>query len=864
MSTNYSSDIYSIAQYIEQIKSRYIEEPEDTLSMGIFGYLEEIHANIIQNSLVMASEYSNEAIPTKAKFERNVIAHALSLGINKIMATPAHMKVLLYIPEEALLDNMDNNKFILDKNIKIMIGTYEYHLDYDIIINRNQLPNGEYVYTALYDVDGRNVLSDIDNPYLPPIARVYTDNMNVIAVSCQIRQIMYNTVYKKIIVDNPLENKIINFNFDNQLAYFNIEVKEGNNIHYLTPLYDGLKESNPNKEFCNYMYMDSSNIRLVFNRDSYEPRINCEVTINVYTTKGSECNFPYTLTIPMNLESSRFTYDRMSMIVKPISDSINGADKKTIDELKSIIPKEALFRGCLTTSTDLSNFFNSMTASSNSRLYFLEKVHNHMERLFYSYLLLKSSSGNIIPTNSLDVNLIKANFSNVNTFNYTISPGTMIYSDGSSASIIPSNTSSDKLKEMDKKGFLYINPFLCVINKSPFFASYFLNIVKNAKYLNFDYINKNSQLQFIGSDISCERLYFTDRDTYKISIEVLQNINSSFDLVTKDPDGNIIDSKVKAIAIIKDKAGNPYRYATSELIDYDDKEFIYNFQFKFKTNDIIDKNSNIKIESGLYDIRSTNQVYAYLPSNVGVDIYILVKNTKECGRYDLDAYVPNLNGWTVSNKYQVVNGIDLFYNYTNIVTSYIDMDRSKTDGSLKFFMHKMPLLRKTYINSEERMLDFVYELESKRVYIEYCLAFLEDSFGIDFKFFNTYGSSNLYNIDKTTMLNRTNLSLTFEIKLNSISDRYITDYITKDIKTYMENINDITDLHMPNLVTYITTKYRTQLVYFKFLDFNGYGPVRQSIYKIDDGKSVNNIVPEFLNVNTKQDNSPDINYVVII
>ena len=53
-----------------------------------------------------------------------------------------------------------------------------------------------------------------------------------------------------------------------------------------------------------------------------------------------------------------------------------------------------------------------------------------------------------------------------------------------------------------------------------------------------------------------------------------QNINSSFDLVTKDPDGNIIDSKVKAIAIIKDKAGNPYRYATSELIDYDDKGYL--------------------------------------------------------------------------------------------------------------------------------------------------------------------------------------------------------------------------------------------------------------------------------------------------
>lgn len=861
MSTNYSSDIYDIAQYIEEIKARYIEIPEDTLSMGIFGYLEEIHGNIIQNSLVMASEYSNEAIPTKAKFERNVIAHALSLGINKIMATPSYMKVLLYIPEEALLDNMDNNKFILDKNIKIMIENYEYHLDYDIIINRNQLPNGDYVYSALYEVDGRNVLSDVNNPYLPPIAKVSVNNMNVIVLNCQIRQVMYNTVYKKIIVDNPLENKIINFSFENQLAYFNVEVKEGDKIHYLSPVYDGLYDYTV-EEFCNYMYMDSNNIRLKFNRDSYEPRINCEVTINVYTTKGSECNFTYESTVPMTLESSRFTYDRMSMIVKPISDSMNGSDKKTVDELKVIIPKEALSRGCLTTSDDLTNFFNAMSSSSDSRLVFLEKVHNHLERLYYSYLLLKKDN-NIVPTNSLNIDLVRANFSNVNTFNYTIAPGSIIYYDGVTAKMV-SNPTPKKIKEMDEKGFLYINPFLCIINKSPFFASYFLNIIDNIKYLNFEYINQNSQLQFIGSDVSCKRLYFTDRDTYKISIEVLQNINSSFDLVTKDKDGNITDCRVKAIAVLKDKAGNPYRYAESTLVDYNDKEFIYNFQFEFKTNDIIDTNNNIKIESGLYDINSKNQTYAYLSSNVGMDIYILVKSDKEYGRHDLDNYVPGLKDWTVSNKYKVVNGIDLFFDYTNIVTSYINLVRSKKDGSLTFYLHKMPLVRYTYINSEERMLGFIDELEAKRYYIEYSLKFLEDSFGIDFKLFNTYGPSQLYNIDNETMLNRTNLSLKFEIKLNSIADRYITDYITKDIKTYMEDINNISDLHMPNLVTYITTKYRPQLVYFKFIDMNGYGPVKQSIYKVDDGKLLNNIVPEFLNVNTKDDNNPDITYDVLV
>ena len=145
------------------------------------------------------------------------------------------------------------------------------------------------------------------------------------------------------------------------------------------------------------------------------------------------------------------------------------------------------------------------------------------------------------------------------------------------------------------------------------------------------------------------------------------------------------------------------------------------------------------------------------------------------------------------------------------------------------------------------------------------MVLLEDSFGIDFKFFNTYGPSRLYNIDNRVMLNKTNLSLTFEVKFVLASDTFITTDISKDIKKYLEDINDINDLHMPNLITYITNKYRNQLVYFKFIDLNGYGPIRQSMYREDiDAFVESTTVPEFLNVNTLTNGNPDIQYKIVV
>ena len=88
-STNLTSDVYGINSYVNEIKKYFTPTAnEETLMLGIFGYAGQMFSDLMQNSIVMASEFSNESIATKAKFEKNVIAHARGLGITGIDAVP--------------------------------------------------------------------------------------------------------------------------------------------------------------------------------------------------------------------------------------------------------------------------------------------------------------------------------------------------------------------------------------------------------------------------------------------------------------------------------------------------------------------------------------------------------------------------------------------------------------------------------------------------------------------------------------------------------------------------------------------------------------------------------------------------------
>lgn len=867
-----NANIYDVHQYISNIQKRYIPEDDITLSMGIFGYLNDVNSNALQNAVTMAAEYSNEAIPIKAKFEKNVISHALMLGIDKVFAEPAAMQVMFIFYEDELILNTISDTFRFDREVKVMIGDFEFHLPYDLIVKRIELPNGDYIYTAMYDTTMVNPIitrnsTDVD-PYLKPTIRSKIDGRDVVMMLVELRQYEFTKFYKKIITSNPLESKMLQFEFDNQLAGFDIDVKEyGKPLKKLKPVYNGLN-TDAVTNFCSYTYIDSSTIRVMFDSTSYLPTMNTDVTVNLYTCKGSNGNISYKDSIYFRVSSDNTNYDRLNLLVVPVADAQYGVDKKSIADLKKLIPKEALARGSVTNSTDINNYFNTIDDEDN-KLFFFKKMDNPLSRLYYAFVLMDTDT-NIIPTNTIPLESIRRDFDNISDSNYILTAGNIIQYDGNGSASILYNASNRDIEEARKTKFLYMNPFMCIINKKPLYVSYYMNIMDVDRYLEFSYVNQDSKVQFIANKIHWQRHYLSERNTYALDIAIMQNIQSDIGIVRRDDeyDPNKVtgaDLKVLLVLYSDDKYEVPYRWVEGEFVSYDEETFVFDYRFKLNTDNRIDKNIKLKINNLHEPNNSTKDIPGFMGNNMNAKIFVFCKNifNYDAGinRTDKIFTYEFLKDYSLTNEYTIKYGVDFLYNYSDLIDSFIKV-KKQDNGQVSYIIDRLPVISYDYVSTEERIQNFINNIEKKRIHILDCLEVLEDSFGIDIKFFNTYGPSKLFYVDDKIPLNRVNLSMTFKVKFLSTNDKVLIENIKDDIRRYIEDKSQITDIHIPNIITYITQKYASNITYFEFLDFNGYGPGYQHIYRKDE--SIVGRIPEFLNINSigTIDDALDINIII--
>ena len=987
-----TTDLYEIADYVGEIQADNMDGvSSDTLMLGIFGYMREVFSQTIQNTIIMASEFANEGIATKAKFEKNIIAHALGLGITNINAVPAQIEVYLTFIEDEIINALGGGSgdFIFDRDNQIYFDDLEFHPDYDIIIRRVRLSNGEFTYTAMYDMQGdgiyENPISDITNPYLTPPIVMAVNGTRYLFTSCLLRQVEKTTIYKKVLSDNTISSKTVNFTFDSQLAGFDVDVSNANGSTHLTPVYEGLSSSGTRYAYVWYTYLDADNIRIKFDRNSYYPRINTDIEIHLQTTQGERGNFTWSGTDypSFYFDSERLGYTNIFVQVRPINnESMYGMDKKTVDELKEIIPKEALSRGSITNTTDLQNYFNAIDTDS-SKMYFYKRRDNCLERLYYSYIVMKDATNNIVPTNTVAIEVDPSALeTDIGSGKLILKRGQILKlsADGNTCTLFD----GDPTQEPDyTDGFYYIIPYNFAINLDPMYGMYFLTTMNVNKNLGFTYINEECQFQYIATYINWNRKYLTETDTYVLTMNVAQNITADNTMITVDADGNITSSKVKAYIVFYNDEDEPIRYAEGTIGNFSRESGTFDFTFKFTSNDLIDSENHIRI-AGLDQAGFSvgeGLDYAYLPGNTKAMIHIITYQPE----FSTDTYyddilgnthidirdiIPIVDGWCITNSYEVLSGIDFFYNYSEIVYSNIEMigkedqepvtdpddpyaeiknidvtingenyrfesigdkvtqqmlsrasieefildryeegevatfDRTYADPaqtvnqirdiqldlgdgtsltlqyvprepdpepgesddpeaySYYFRIHNVPLIKYDYFRDESMVEFFCSELVRRKSYIDQAIENLEDSFGMDFKFFNTYGPSKMYTLDGVSnYLNRVNLSLTFRLGLQVNYDENIVQYITDDVKEFVENINEITSVHMSNLVADITAKYEESITFFEFMDFNGYGPGEQHLYAMQMPDDVR--TPELVNVNIiLPEMTPDINIII--
>ena len=1123
-----STDIYDIAQFIDDIRSDHISDLNATSAMvGIFGYLTEIHSQSLQNTLIAISETSNEAIATRAKFSKNILAHAMNLGITDILAKPATMTMMIYLPIEYLEDNFididyltGRAKFILSKECPFNIGEYEFHLDYDIIITRIKNSNGNYIYTAMYDlfntgttnIKQKNPISDIINPYITTVVRTTIDLEEYIGLSVRMHQVSLNTIEKEILTDNAIENKSITFDFQDQLAAFDIDIIESNgNIKHLTPIYNGLLDYTvEDGEWCYYEYLNENTIRILFSRDSYIPKLNSTVRVNIQISDGFSGNFTYTENFRTSLQSETYdNYNGMYALIYPLMNGISngGKDKKSISEIKKIIPREASSRGSIINTTDLNNFFNSIN-DDFSHIYFYKKKDNPFDRLYNAYLILRKND-TVYPTNTLDLTIEQENFLGFSgNNNLAIVPGTKFYyydhgtdTENDYSTIIPPEyvTGLDSEEYPNPmvlnndnelvRVFEYINPWLITIDDD-FIASYLLTVMNENKTFKFQSINTESNIQFIATNMNWYRKYLYTDDNgdsktydhrYYMDMDIMLNSNKvDHNLVAIEKDANGVDQikecRIKVLMVLySDNTNNhPYRYVEAELINYEaSPEEIFSFRFVVETDDMMDLNNRINIKNiynvkpeALQLINDLDSSHGYMNKNTYAEVYILAdfgirvgdkipetgeEATEETARQilygddgvgnrsALELIIPTKNDiienflkgeiyytdpetgtqtsiitimrssqeymqhvydytgsntntkatilrylrnnmdsefvqnvllqneeliniinsyhyvdvedYTLCNVLSIDGGINFYHDYSNLMNSVVNITKiqeTDNDGNLlykeikrtdylgneyseylpiyvmnkdsegnnlntykyHYTISRIPLIKNNFLASETSVQDFISDLEERRKYIQECMLILEDTFGIDFKFVNTYGPSKRFyymlpnaksykvkslvkrlyiyeDITATKAVGHINLgdeitiiktnglwgyvefpytgwvrladtersinyidnvavTLRFALEAESSADKYITTNIVADIKNYIETINEINEIHIPNIITLITNNYREQLKYFEFLGVNNYNAELQHLYL--DEKIDPDVCPEFINV----------------
>lgn len=857
-----SADIYNIVNMVDNLKKRYVEdEDETTLALGIFGFIGDVESKKIQSAIIQTGELGNEMFPTRAKLEKNILSHAIYQNVDDINASPAFVVANIGIKISDLNNLMKNNRFVFDRNCPIYIDDYEFHFDYDVILQRNQTAQmSSPIYSARYDLTTKNTISKITSPYLkqPVVVNLY--NTKYVVFQATLRQVTIEWTSDKLITASIIDNKTFIFNFTNQLADFVVNVTENGKTTRLTPVFYGSPVDPDIEYYCWYLFLNDESVRITFDAASFIPGLNADITIEAQTTLGAKGIFDYDTNEALFTTFSSIDkgYSNINCYLLPVTSSYDGKDRKSAEELKKIIPKFALSRGYVTTETDLNNYFNLIN-NENNRLKLQKKVDNQLERIWYSYFLIKDEYGNIVPTNTCDI-IIDVEDGSC----FECEDGRMIVPAGSYFAFDPVTRIAHIIDESEipelysdeyfsDNVYYYISVFNIAITKDPLYAAFYMTNVNRNSYFVFDWCNDNCDLQFITTRNNITRKLLTDRNVYSFTFSLMQSVDDDFQMYYTITDGDVVTvvNKMKCIVVLY-RGSEPYRWAECELMEYHPNDLTSNWKLDLETDNSLDNENFIKLLNLGVIGTSNERNYGYFESSSKAFLYILGQFDRDMGRYDLDSLVPGLDGWSVTNKYEIENGLLLFHNYTNMMNSKISA-KSDTVYSINNF----PMVGAHYMIDESYVKLFLDALNLKRAYIEDCLAIIENSMDIDLKFFNTYGPSVTYTIgdSKGTLINHIDLEMKFRIKLVSASDIYTKDAIIQFIKSYIEDITDIGSLHIPNLITEVETEFAGSIIYCEYMNFNNFwlGVQHIELQEPDNPHTV----PEFVCIRNRYNEETD-------
>lgn len=860
------SSMYNTLEYwTKELAPKYFDMGSINISrIGMFGYLNEIFADatsdIINENLVLF----NEIFFKKCQIPESILTYAAQYRIEDINAKPAVMEFTLGIREDTLLENSvtdanGNSYFIIDSDSEIILeDDFKYMLDYNVKISIKKI-NKRHIYSAQYVMNKTNDLSDIKNPYLK-VTTQKMDGLTYLYIIVKARQIDKITVEQTVFNDDLLSFVTKDFKYTGTLADFDVYYKGPNDKDFIQ-IKKLIIDSPPvDEKFCYYQYKDDNTINISFStlQKHFKPEFNSTIRMEIYTTRACDGNFDYTGdNVRINLKSETIDYKKVIMLAASLSKSYGAEDKFSYTELKDMVSYYASTSNNIGTTIDLDRYFTKL--NSQSKLTFVKKRDDILDRLFTGYMLMKDSNDTIIPTNTVNLELGKNQFdtSDENLKRYIIKAG---------AKFVYKDEDSFELKRVDEftedHKFRYSNPHTIVVNKNPLSISYYMNSMNKKFNTDFSYMNDLSFFQFITNSITIKRDAINGDDAYNIEFTTIPNISDvEFGFANMSPEGKFQSSndRLKVFGLLHDEQNNNDKYIEFKMVDYtpDTKEM--KFSCRLTTDDYISATNKLRITNTIKKAGEILPDILIEATEMKMELLLMYKDDDTNINHKYEEIIPESKGRTLTNSYSLIEDINLINDMTDIMRSTIKFKLLKQNdySQYSYYIRNMPFTNYDYIKSRKCSEEYVRNLFTNADTIRAALKLITNNFSIDLKMYNTYGKSKYFYIcgDKNRLLDNVNLSIDLTIKLNpaNLLNTTLQYDIKEFIKDYVESVNNDNNLYISNLIRELENSFR-DIIYIEFNRINKYDNSVQSIEKnfpthiMSRRNDMIEFVPEFVNI----------------
>lgn len=881
-------------KYFDNIKNK------NDLNIGLFGYVTDVMSDIANDTMFTVSSLYKEIFPQLAELPESIYNHALIYQLNNVFANPSQVAFTILVAEDNILDNgtIGNNyqTFDIDSSMEFNIDNITFMLDYDIRIISKKTNTG-WSHQAQYVIDRENSISDLKNPYIKSSIFTNDNGKRYLMMGVILHQ-----VKKKIINDTILSNDQINavtlsYSFSDQLANFEVFYKPPGANSYVQLKKNLANSAKLNTPFCFYKLFDDNTLEISFTTDDnyFQPEYNSEVIIELYTTLGEDGNFDSYDGNDVEVIGKFDKYPSNRGIIfmgTVVGSATNGANRKTLETLQNDTIKAYSTIKAFNTTNDLNLYFNEVATNCkyNSEILFMRKRDDVFARMYSAFVLFRDSDNNVVPTNTLDL-IIKpsdVDYSLQQSGRYVIGAGKLFEYNHDSDDDPCAETNGMKYSDdldpyEDTTRFIYINPFLTVVNTSPLGVSFYMNTIDDK--LPFTHIDENNEsfYQFICNNLFIRRNALEGENSYNLEVRLSPTTRLPREPFKLIKDDTLVDDTMRVFTNSYDNYqyidnGNlkvilEFMSAKGEKIFFVelylnkfDEDFYY-FSGNIKTNDYLSTTHMIQIIDGFKDAHtmSPEVVNPKLIPTTGTKIkaYILYETP--------DKTIPKKNIFTQFEGYETYTLTDSYYlddtNLANFaipvqeINSYVEYIFRQGPGKLGFRIESVPMVKANYMKLGNSRKEFFNNFVSMYTYIEDALSKLTNNFSIDLKFFNTYGySQHYYLVGGDQHIDKVNISIRYAVRFTTSADKEeekarLSQFIKSKIEEAKLSLTSSPSFYISALTTECTSNFPS----IRFMDFRGinhYGPEIQSLESDVNESNIiqgmietSDIIPEYLNVN---------------